>query len=239
MALVARDRAVDVVADPDELGEPRDVLLTQDAAMAYELADRYPGVPQVFVNHSNTFDPQLPPLVPGVVDAVVVMSERFRRSAGGAGRRPADRPAPAADRHRAAGAPPAAPSEVPRRALLLGNYLTGDARRLIVDTWSDLGVEVVQVGTGHRPTLAARRSRSPPPTSSSARPARCWTPCRAAARPTSTTPSAATAGSPPTPTTPSRPTPWRARPSRTSSTASGCARTSRRTTRRWATSTAR
>ena len=57
MALLARDRAVDVVSDPDELGEPRDVLLTQDAVMAYELADRYPGVPQVFVNHSNTFDP--------------------------------------------------------------------------------------------------------------------------------------------------------------------------------------
>ena len=25
--------------------------------MAYELADRYPGVPQVFVNHSDAFDP--------------------------------------------------------------------------------------------------------------------------------------------------------------------------------------
>ena len=43
MALLARDRAVDVVSDPDELGEPRDVLLTQDAAMAYALADRIPG----------------------------------------------------------------------------------------------------------------------------------------------------------------------------------------------------
>jgi hypothetical protein len=42
---------------------------------------------------------------------------------------------------------------VPRRALLLGNYLTGDARRLIVDTWSELGVEVVQVGMDTDQTL--------------------------------------------------------------------------------------
>ena len=49
--------------------------------------------------------------------------------------------------------PRRAPSDVPRRALLLGNYLTGDARRLIVDTWSDLGVEVVQVGMDTDQTL--------------------------------------------------------------------------------------
>ena len=40
----------------------------------------------------------------------------------------------------------------PRRALLLGSYLQGEARRLIIDTWSSLGVEVVQVGQTH-PTL--------------------------------------------------------------------------------------
>jgi hypothetical protein len=152
MALLARDRAVDVVSDPDELGEPRDVLLTQDAAMAYELADRYPGVPQVFVNHSNTFDPQLPPLVPGVVDVVVVMSERFRArlEALPAGLRLVRLRQPI-DTERLV--PRRPPSEVPRRALLLGNYLTGDARRLIVDTWSELGVEVVQVGMDTDQTL--------------------------------------------------------------------------------------
>ena len=41
----------------------------------------------------------------------------------------------------------------PRRALLLGSYLQGEARRLIIDTWSSLGVEVVQVGQTTHPTL--------------------------------------------------------------------------------------
>jgi hypothetical protein len=39
------------------------------------------------------------------------------------------------------------PSATPRRALLLGNTLTGATLRLIVDTWGAEGVEVVQVGT--------------------------------------------------------------------------------------------
>ena len=52
MTMLARDRAVDVVGDLDEVGTPGDVFPTQDSGMAYELADRYPGVPQVFVSHS-------------------------------------------------------------------------------------------------------------------------------------------------------------------------------------------
>jgi hypothetical protein len=152
MAMLARDRGGDVVADPDELGSAPDVLLTQDAVSAYELGERFPGVAQVFVNHSATFDPQLPPLVPGVVDAVVVMSERFRAHLEALDsdlrivrlRQPID-----TERL----VPRRPPSEVPRRALLLGNYLSGDARRLLVDAWTDLGLEVVQVGVDTRPSL--------------------------------------------------------------------------------------
>ena len=44
-------------------------------------------------------------------------------------------------------------SATPRRALLLGSYLQGDALRFIVDAWSALGVEIVQVGHRTRPTL--------------------------------------------------------------------------------------
>ena len=47
----------------------------------------------------------------------------------------------------------ARPTANPRRALLLGNYLAGEARRLLVDTWSELGLEVAQVGTVTRPTM--------------------------------------------------------------------------------------
>ncbi len=152
MGRLAHERAVDVVDDPVDLGASYDVILSQDAGMAYELADRYPDVPQVFVHHSPLFDPQQPPLVPGVVDAVVVMSQRFRNGLEALGtdlrivrlRQPID-----AERL----VPRRSPSPVPRRALLLGNYLAGDARRLLVDTWTDMGLEVVQVGTVTRSTL--------------------------------------------------------------------------------------
>ena len=152
MMLLARDRGVDVVGDPSELGFDPEVALAQDAAMAYDLADRYPGMPQVFVNHSATFDPQLPPLVPGIVSAVVVMSERFRArlEALDADLRIVRLRQPI-DTERLV--PRRSPSSTPRRVLLLGNYLAGDARRLLVDTWSELGLEVVQVGTVTRATM--------------------------------------------------------------------------------------
>jgi hypothetical protein len=152
MVLVARGRGVDVVGDPAQLGFDPDVVLSQDAPMAYDLADRYPAVPQVFVNHSNTFDPQLPPLVPGIVSAVVVMSERFRArlEALDADLRIVRLRQPI-DTERLV--PRRTPAVFPRRVLLLGNYLAGDARRLLVDTWSELGLEVVQLGTVTRPTM--------------------------------------------------------------------------------------
>jgi hypothetical protein len=152
MMLLARDRGVDVVGDPTELGFEPDVVLSQDTPMAYDLADRYPHVPQVFVNHSNTFDPQLPPLVPGIVSAVVVMSERFRArlEALDADLRIVRLRQPI-DTERLV--PRRSPAVFPRRVLLLGNYLAGDARRLLVDTWSELGLEVIQLGTLSRPTM--------------------------------------------------------------------------------------
>jgi hypothetical protein len=42
--------------------------------------------------------------------------------------------------------PRGAPRKRPERALLLGNYLQGDARQVLVETWAAAGVEVVQVG---------------------------------------------------------------------------------------------
>jgi hypothetical protein len=152
MVLVARGRGVDVVGDPAQLGFDPDVVLSQDAPMAYDLADRYPDVPQVFVNHSNTFDPQLPPLVPGIVSVVVVMSERFRArlEALDADLRIVRLRQPIDTERLVPRRPPAV---FPRRVLLLGNYLAGDARRLLVDTWSELGLEVVQLGTVTRPTM--------------------------------------------------------------------------------------
>src|SRR5215210_6736347 len=75
MAQLTRGRGVDVVGRLEDLGEPDDVVLAQDAATSYELAGLWPEVPQVYVSHSTMFDLQQPPLVKGTVQAVVVMSE--------------------------------------------------------------------------------------------------------------------------------------------------------------------
>jgi hypothetical protein len=152
MAELARGRGIDVVGDLGDLGDPVDVVVPQDGATAYDLHDRWPDVPQVFVCHSAMFDLQQPPLVPGVAAAVVVLSDRVRRRVEALDgdfrivrlRQPID-----TERL----VPRRTPSATPRRALLLGNYLDGDARRLIVDTWTALGVEMVQVGSATVQTL--------------------------------------------------------------------------------------
>ena len=139
MAQLTRGRGVDVVSRLEDLGEPDDVVLAQDAATSYELAGLWPEVPQVYVCHSNAVRPPA--------------------AASGQGDRPGGRgdeqtvEAPrgphwtrtcvwsgCASRSTRSGSRPAGePAARPRRALLLGNYLEGEARRLLVDTWSELG----------------------------------------------------------------------------------------------------
>ncbi len=152
MAQLTRGVGVDVVGRPEDLDQPDDVVISQDAAMAYEMAGRWPGVPQVYVCHSILYDIQQPPLVSGTVQAVVVMNDRTatRLEALDADlrlvrmRQPIDAEwlTPRGDPH-----------PTPQRALLLGNYLAGPARRLLVETWGEMGVELVQVGSATRPTL--------------------------------------------------------------------------------------
>ena len=79
MAELARERGVEVRGGLDELGAEPEALVVQDSGVAYELADRWPDVPQVFVCHSELFDVQQPPLVPGLATAVVVMNDRTRQ----------------------------------------------------------------------------------------------------------------------------------------------------------------
>ena len=139
-----------IVGEAD-LPETCDAVLVQDVGMAYTLAERWPDQPQVAIAHSAYFDVQLPPHVPVPGSVAVVMSDRL------------------ADRVRAMSvdlevvrlrqpidsmrlSPRGAPADRPRRAVLLGNYLQGDARDAIVDAWSSARVEVVQVGTYTQPT---------------------------------------------------------------------------------------
>lgn len=138
------DRGV-LVAGPDELPGECDAILVQDAMCAYELAERYPHTPQAFVAHGKEFDMELPPQVPGVIGALVVMNDRMRRRAEAIAvdvevvrlRQPIDynRFVPHGD------LPPR-----PRRAVLLGNYLKGDRREAVTSALERAGVEWSQLG---------------------------------------------------------------------------------------------
>ena len=122
-----------------------DAILANDAICATSLAARYPGTRLVHVAHSDLFDHQLPALVPGVVDAVVVCSDRFESRVRALAldvpvvrlRLPVD-----ADRFVGSGPLPARP----RRALIVSNYLDGERRRALVETWEAHGVACTQIG---------------------------------------------------------------------------------------------
>ncbi len=152
MAQLSRGVGVDVVSRPEDLEDPDDVVIAQDAATSYEMAGRWPGVPQLYVCHSILYDLQQPPLLRGTVQTVVVMNDRvgnrLRQLDGELDlvrlRQPIDSEWLA---------PRGEPGAKPRRALLLGNYLDGPSRELLVDTWTEQGVECVQVGSATRPTL--------------------------------------------------------------------------------------
>jgi hypothetical protein len=152
-AMAEQVRAVGaaVVAE-DGLPETCDAALVQDVGMAYTLADRWPDRPQVVVAHSAYFDLQLPPLVPVPGSVVVVMSDRVAaRVAALPGMLEVVRLRQPIDAVRLS--PRGVVAVRPRRALLLGNYLHGEARDAITEAWSAAKVKVVQVGVMTRPTL--------------------------------------------------------------------------------------
>jgi hypothetical protein len=99
----------------------------------------------VFIAHSDGYDLQLPPLVPGVVDAVVACSERMAsrvrattldvpivRLTEPIDTEPYMDPAPLPER--------------PRRAIILSNYLRGVRRDRLIDAWEAAGIEIAQLG---------------------------------------------------------------------------------------------
>ncbi|MEA2190449.1 MAG: hypothetical protein QOI73_570 [Solirubrobacteraceae bacterium] len=139
----ARTRGLATAGELDALPADCDVIFCQDAIVVHELAERYPQALCVFRICGDVHDFQLPPQVGGIVDLVVVLSDRYERIARAAAvqvpilrlRAPID-----IDRL----VPIGQIRERPRRAVLLGNY---DARAEIVEaTWSSLGVEVQRVG---------------------------------------------------------------------------------------------
>jgi hypothetical protein len=140
----ARERGLAIV-DLPELPAECEAAIVQDAAVSLELAERRPDLAQLFVCHSETFDPQAPPLLPGVVDTVVALNDRV-----------ADRVRSfAADlrlvrlhqpidtvRFRSGGAL----SDVPRTALILSNNNVADREAMLKAAFVEAGIELVRVG---------------------------------------------------------------------------------------------
>lgn len=151
---VARGRALTVV-DAAELPGGADVALVQDAATAYEVAHLCPGVPSFFVGHSESFDPQSPPQLPGTVDLLIALNDRVERRLRSFAtghevvrlRQPID-----TERFTAAGPLP----ERPRRALVLSNNNFADRQTMLEEACAANGLELVRAGDSGRQTTDPR-----------------------------------------------------------------------------------
>lgn len=141
----AARRGIRVTDQPRALPEECDVVLTQDGPTAYTLAERYPAVAQIFVATTDVFDLGRPPRLPGIVRAVVALSDRtadhLRAFSLGVEVTRLTLPVDL-DRF----APRSAIAERPRRALLIGNYLHGHRRDLLTGAWAGAGLELDVVG---------------------------------------------------------------------------------------------
>ncbi len=145
MADQAATLGLRVSANESDLPATCDAVYGQDAPSAYALADRYPGVPQAFCLHSVAFDRWSPPQLPGVIGAVIALDDWVERHARAMAHVPAVmRMRQPVDLQRFAPRGPIA--QQPRRALLLGNYTTGDRRDLVEQACQEAGVECRQLG---------------------------------------------------------------------------------------------
>ena len=139
----ARRRGLDVLGELRELPGECDVVLAQDALVVYDLAERYPQALTVFRVCGDVFDFQSPPATEGVVDLLVVLSDRYARLAQAcAVKAPLLRLRVPVDIDRLV--PVGAIRAQPQRAVILGNY--PDRVQIVREAWERRGVEVSQVG---------------------------------------------------------------------------------------------
>ena len=134
------------VAD-GEHGLPADpqALIVQDGVVACELALRYPRTPQVFVAHSDIFDLQLPPQLPGLVALVVTLYDRVeRRILALAQNHEIVRLSQPVDVERFKPRRPL--PERPRVAMTLGNYVHGQRLEMLEHACTRAGIELRHVG---------------------------------------------------------------------------------------------
>lgn len=145
MTEVARASGIVVTADERALPEEPDVIYAQDAYVGLLLAERFPSTPQAMAIHADEYDLWLPPQLPEVTTAVVALHDRVAKRARAAAvvpeivrlRQPVD-----TERF----SPRGPLRDPPRRALLLGNYLTGDQLGVVTEALEEARIEWEQVG---------------------------------------------------------------------------------------------
>ena len=143
-AEAARESGIALIAE-GELDQGFDAALVQDAGVSYQLADRCPEVPQVFVAHSEGFDLQAPPRLDGMVAAVIALNDRVARRMRSFAvdvevvrlRQPID-----TERFMPRGGLP----EVARRALLLSNAPNADRLAMLEAACAEAGLELERLG---------------------------------------------------------------------------------------------
>lgn len=158
-AEVARERGIAVI-DGLGLDDEYDAALVQDGGVSHELAERCPGIPQLFVAHSAKFDLQAPPQLDGAVGAVVALNDRVaQRMRCQATAVEVVRLRQPIDTERFA--PRAALPASPRRVLLLSNTPSEDRLGMLEAACAGAGLELMRLGgssgqeTDVRPALAA------------------------------------------------------------------------------------
>ena len=141
----AARRGIEVLTGAHVACEPPDGVIAQDAVSSYALAAAFPSAPQLYIAHSESHELQMPPQLPDLVGSVVAMNGRVARFVASTAasppvvrlRQPVD-----LDRFALAGELPARA----RRAVLLGNYLTGSRRSLVLEACTAAGLETQQLG---------------------------------------------------------------------------------------------
>lgn len=143
-AEVARERGLALIGET-ELGDEYDAALVQDASVAFQIAERCPGLPQLFVAHSEMHNLQAPPQLSGVVGAIVVLNDRVgRRMRSYAIDVDVTRLRQPIDTERFFSRSPL--PEAPRRALLLSNNPNADRLAMLESACTDVGIELLRVG---------------------------------------------------------------------------------------------
>ena len=141
----AEELGVDVARAETDLPNACDAVFANDAITAGTLAGRYPESRCVYCVHSTVHEVQAPPLAPGLIDAIIALSERF-----GAFARAFALDVPVIRLRQPIDTdwftPSVPPRRPPRRALLLGNSLAGPRRDALVETWTAHGIDCRQVG---------------------------------------------------------------------------------------------